>query len=69
MLKKEINLLVTTGSGIFGGLAKAFSSNMIITEITLAHIGEVALYAAVSAIVGYGLKMAIDHVYKNKNTR
>jgi len=66
MNQNNINLLVTTGSGIFGGLTKAYTSGMILAEITFTRIGEVALYAAISALVGYAVKLGIDRI-KNRN--
>ena len=66
MLKKELTLIVTTGSGIFGGMIKVFSSGML-PGITLSKTIEVAYYAAISAIVGYGIKLTIDHIKNRKN--
>jgi hypothetical protein len=74
MFKKGINtsttlstsLMVTTGSGIFGGMIKVFSSGML-PGITLSKTIEVAYYAAISAIVGYGIKLTIDHINYRKN--
>ena len=74
MFKKGINtsttlstsLIVTTGSGIFGGMIKVLSSGML-HGITLSKTIEVAYYAAISAIVGYGIKLTIDHIKNRKN--
>ena len=64
MSLSEQNSIITTVSGVFGGVGKAITSLQILTSITLQGISEVALYAAVSAIVGYGVKVLIDVIKK-----
>ena len=59
MSLSEQNSIITTASGVFGGVGKAITSLQILS-ITLQGISEVAFYAAVSAIVGYGVKVLID---------
>ncbi|MBN1968523.1 MAG: hypothetical protein JW870_04070 [Candidatus Delongbacteria bacterium] len=58
----QINSLVATTSGICGGVGKAISANLILANITFTGIIDVAFYAAISAMVGYGVKKAIDRV-------
>jgi hypothetical protein len=58
----QINSLVATTSGICGGVGKAISAKLILANITFTGIIDVAFYAAISAMVGYGVKKAIDKV-------
>jgi hypothetical protein len=60
MAQNQVNSIVATTSGIFGGLSKAILLKVVITTISLQTIFEVAVYACVSAIVGYGIKLIID---------
>lgn len=62
MAQNQINSVVATTSGICGGVGKALSANLILLNITFQSILEVAVYAAVSALVGYGVKKGIDHL-------
>ena len=64
MAQNQVNSIVATTSGIFGGLSKAILLKVVITTISLQTIFEVAIYASVSAIVGYGIKLIIDLVSK-----
>ena len=51
---------VITFSGLFGGMTKAISSGFILCSISLPHVVEIAVYAAISALVGYMVKLGID---------
>jgi hypothetical protein len=51
---------VITFSGLFGGMTKAISSGFIFCSISLPHVIEIAVYAAISALVGYMVKLGID---------
>ncbi len=53
---------VITFSGLFGGMTKAISSGFILCSISLPHIVEIAVYAAISALVGYLVKLGIDAI-------
>lgn len=64
MAQNQINSIVATTSGLFGGLGKAVSSHLVLGSITLQGITEVAIYAAISAAVGYGVKKAIDRAVR-----
>jgi len=64
MAQNQVNSIVATTSGIFGGLSKAILLKVVITTISLQTIFEVAVYACVSAIVGYGIKLIIDLISK-----
>jgi hypothetical protein len=64
MPQNEINSIVTTTSGILGGLFKALSPHITITAITFQSTCEVVFYAAISALVGYGVKIGIDKAKK-----
>jgi hypothetical protein len=58
----HINSLIATTSGICGGVGKAISAKLILANITFTGMIDVAFYAAISAMVGYGVKKAIDKV-------
>jgi len=58
----QINSLVATTSGICGGVGKAISAKLILANISFTGMIDVAFYAAISAMVGYGVKKAIDKV-------
>jgi hypothetical protein len=61
MSQNSQNSIVTTTSGILGGVGKAFISNQFtIASISLEATLEVAFYAAISALVGYVVKLGID---------
>jgi len=66
---------VITFSGLFGGMTKAITSGFIFCSISFPHIIEIAVYAAVSALVGYTVKLGIDTLrqkysqYKKLNKR
>lgn len=62
MAQNQINSVVATTSGICGGVGKAISANLILLNITFQSLLEVAVYAAVSALVGYGVKKGIDYL-------
>jgi len=61
MSQNTQNSIITTASGILGGVTKAFSS-FTIASINFHGIVEVAFYAAISAIVGYAVKVCIDFI-------
>lgn len=50
---------------MFGGVGKAVFSKPLLLDITLSGTFEVAIYAAVSAVVGYGVKILIDRFKKS----
>lgn len=58
----QINSIVATTSGICGGVGKAISAKLILANITFTGTVDVAFYAAISAMVGYGVKKTIDKV-------
>jgi hypothetical protein len=60
MPENHLNSIVVTTSGLCGGLGKALTAHMVLTNITFQGIFEVAFYAAISALVGYGVKKGID---------
>jgi len=51
-----------TISGLFGGMTKAISSGFILCSISLEHVVDIIIYAAISAIVGYVVKLIIDQL-------
>ena len=63
------NSIIATSSGVIGGLIKAISSGF--ATISISHITEVIIYAAISAFVGYIVKLGVDSLRNrifNKNT-
>lgn len=62
MTQNEQNSIVTTASGVFGGVGKAVSAHL--TGVSLDGMLEVAIYAAISAVVGYAVKLGIDKLKK-----
>jgi len=55
------NSIITTTSGILGGVGKVlFSNQLTIASINLDATIDVAFYAAISAIAGYVVKLGID---------
>jgi hypothetical protein len=63
MSQNSQNSLIITASGILGGLGKAvFSNQVILADISWKGTLEVTFYAAISAIVGYAVKIGIDKI-------
>jgi len=60
MAQNQVNSIVTTTSGIFGGLSKAVFAKIFLLTITVQSLLEVAIYASISALVGYGIKLIIE---------
>ena len=56
------NSILITFSGLFGGMTKAISSGFILCRISFPHFIEVVVYAAISAFVGYMVKLGIDTI-------
>lgn len=69
MAQNQINAIVSTSSGVFGGTAKAILGNILLTSITFQSLIEVSVYACVSAVVGYGVKLCIDLIFAPKNRK
>lgn len=67
MAQNQINAIVTTSSGVFGGVSKVVSGNLLVNAITFQSLLEVSVYAGVSAIVGYVAKLCIDALRKPKH--
>jgi hypothetical protein len=64
MSQNQNNSFIVTASGVFGGVGKALTAHFVLVNITFQGIFEVAFYAAISALVGYGVKVGIDKVKK-----
>lgn len=66
-------LFTTTASGMLGGLSRAMSEQVSLATITFLGINDVAVYAVVSASVGYCVKVAMDFISqqfrKGKDTK
>lgn len=56
--------LLTTISGVIGGITKAILSGFAFLSISLSNLLEIAVYAFVSATVGYGVKLFYDYLRK-----
>jgi hypothetical protein len=52
--------MITTSSATVGGLTKAFVLGFAQPTITFPQILEVSIYAAISATIGYAIKMVFD---------
>ena len=52
--------MITTSSATVGGLAKAFILGFAQPTITFPQILEVSIYAAISATIGYSVKLMFD---------
>jgi hypothetical protein len=64
MPQNQLNSIVATASGLFGGLGKALTAHLVLASITFQGIIEVSFYAAISALVGYGVKKGVDNLVK-----
>jgi len=64
MAHNQITSLIVTASGVFGGVGKAISSHFVLVNISFHGTVELAFYAAISAVVAYGVKEGIDHFIK-----
>ena len=62
MSHNDQNSVITTFSGIFGGVGKALSNYHVFANISMKGVFEVAFYAAISALVGFGVKVLIDYI-------
>ena len=62
MPQHQVSTLIVTTSAICGGMSQVVTSPYPLTAITFGNVSEVALYAAISALVGYGVKMGIDRI-------
>jgi len=60
----SFNSIIATSSGMIGGVTKAVSSGFTYSDFAVPQIAEVSFYAAVSAIVGYLVKLSIDQLIK-----
>jgi len=56
------NSVFTVLSATIGGLTKAYTIGFVPASITLTQINEVAVYAAISATIGYSLKLLFDWI-------
>jgi hypothetical protein len=54
--------IITTSSGVIGGVTKAVNSGFTLNSISIPHIIDVAFYAAISAFIGYSIKLGFDEL-------
>lgn len=54
--------MITTTSATVGGLSKAFILGFAQPTITFPQVLEVSIYAAISATIGYTIKLAFDEI-------
>lgn len=66
---KDSLSIATTASGLLGGLFKAAADQASATTVSLAGAVDVAIYAFVSASVGYGVKLTLDRFLVRKNQK
>jgi hypothetical protein len=64
MSQQSHTSIFTTASGVLGGVTKALTAKPILSEITLAGISNVVIYAAASAAAGYIVKKSMDCLAK-----
>lgn len=66
MLGQNTGLSVmTTASGMVGGVSKAVSAHLTIASISLGGVIDVAFYAVISASVGYCVKLIYDYLLRD----
>ncbi|MFN8208748.1 MAG: hypothetical protein U0T82_15265 [Bacteroidales bacterium] len=65
MSSPQINSFIATTSGLCGGLGKAYTANIILANLSLLGIIDIVIYAGISALVGYGVKMGIDWILEH----
>lgn len=56
------NSIITTSTATVGGLTKAFILGFTQPTITWPQLIEVSIYAAISATIGYSIKMGFDYL-------
>ncbi len=66
--KRMQNSMITTSSATVGGLTKAFVLGFSQPTITFPQVMEVSIYAAISATIGYTIKLLFDF-FKTKVRR
>lgn len=69
MSQNHENSLIVTISSVCGGVGKTITSHFLLANITFQGILEVAFYAGISALVGYGVKVSIDKIRKLYNRK
>lgn len=62
MSQNHENSVIVTFSSICGGVGKTLTSHFLLINLTFPGIIEVSFYAAISALVGYGVKKGIDRL-------
>ena len=61
--------IITTSSATVGGLSKAFILGFAQPTISLSQVLEVSIYATISAVIGYSVKMFFDYLRTRKNNK
>jgi hypothetical protein len=64
MHQNNLTSIITTASGLFGGTARALTNDITLASVTPNGIAEVILYAAISALTGYAVKLGVDYLRK-----
>lgn len=64
MLSHPSNGFITILSGIAGGLSKAYFLSIVLIQVDFSTILSVIAYAALSAVVGYVVKILLDIIRK-----
>lgn len=60
MLHTSSNALITILFGVIGGLRKAYQLSFVLVQVNLSSFVLVIAYAALSAVVGYFVKIGLD---------
>ncbi len=68
-LQQISNSLVATSSGMIGGVTKAVTSGFTLCGVNLPQVIDVTIYAAISAFVGYVVKLGVDSIRRKINKK
>jgi hypothetical protein len=56
-------------SGLCGGMSKIITAQVPLTILSVQSVFDVALYALISAVIGYGVNKGIDALSKKYKNR
>jgi ribosomal protein L17 len=69
MSQEAHTAIVTTISGVIGGITKAVSAKPLLLAITFGGLSTVVIYASASAAAGYLVKKILDKVFNEITKR
>ncbi len=64
MSQEAHTAIVTTISGVIGGITKAVSAKPLLLAITFSGLSTVVIYASASAAAGYVVKKLLDKLFE-----